>query len=106
MTTTPTMNIPTYTPGVTAPKSKSQSEITATDFLKMMTEQLKQQDPFAPQDNSQMIAQMAQMNASATSSEMSATLKSISTQITSQTKLLQTLTDKLTPTPTTTPAAA
>lgn len=105
MTTSP-INIPTYTPGVVAPTSKSQSEITATDFLKMMTEQLKQQDPFAPQDNSQMIAQMAQMNASATSSEMSATLKSMSTQLAQHTALLQTLADKLTPTPTTTPAAA
>lgn len=105
MTTTSTVNIPTYTPGAKAPTSKSQSEITSTDFLKMMTEQLKQQDPFAPQDNSQMIAQMAQMNASATSSEMSATLKSMSTQLAEHTALLKTLSEKLT-TPTTTPAAA
>ncbi|MES2290875.1 MAG: flagellar hook capping FlgD N-terminal domain-containing protein [Pseudomonadota bacterium] len=102
---TTTMNIPTYTPGATtAIASKSQSEITSTDFLKLMTEQLKQQDPFAPQDNSQMVAQMAQMNASAASTEMSATLKSISSQLTDQTALLKTLSDKLTPT--TTPAAA
>lgn len=93
--TTP-INIPTYTPGAAKPiASKSQSEITPTDFLRMMTEQLKQQDPFAPQDNSQMVAQMAQMNASAASSEMSATLKNISSQLADQTALLKTLSTQL-----------
>lgn len=103
---TTTMNIPNYTPGATtATRSKSTSEMTSTDFLKLMTAQLKQQDPFAPQDNSQMVAQMAQMNASAATTEMSTTLKSISTQLTDQTALLKTLANKLTP-PTTTPAGA
>ncbi|MEP6786690.1 MAG: flagellar hook capping FlgD N-terminal domain-containing protein [Sphingomonadales bacterium] len=100
-----TINVPTYTTtGTGTVASKSQSEITSTDFLKLMTEQLKQQDPFAPQDNSQMVAQMAQMNASATSSEMNVTLKNISTQLADQTALLKTLSTQLTPT-TTTPAA-
>lgn len=62
-----------------------------TDFLRLMTEQVKQQDPFAPQDNSQMIAQMAQMSASSAAAETSATLKTISTQLTAQTTLLEQL---------------
>ncbi len=47
------------------------------DFLKLMTAQMKNQDPFDPVDNTQMVAQMAQFSSLAGISEMSATLKSI-----------------------------
>jgi flagellar hook assembly protein FlgD len=71
--------------------SKSQSELGTTDFLRLMTEQLKQQDPFAPTDNTQMVAQMAQMSSSSGIAEMNASLKSIAAQIADQTALLHAL---------------
>jgi flagellar basal-body rod modification protein FlgD len=61
----------------------------STDFLRLLTEQLKQQDPFAPRDNTQMIAQMAQITASSATTEMGVTLKSIATQLGTQTDLLK-----------------
>ena len=73
-------------------KSRNQSELNTNDFLRLMTEQLKQQDPFAPTDNTQMVAQMAQMSSSSGIAEMNASLKGIAAQLTSQTALLQTLT--------------
>jgi flagellar hook assembly protein FlgD len=77
----------------TAPtRSRSQSELGTTDFLRLMTEQLKQQDPFAPTDNTQMVAQMAQMSSSSGIAEMNASLKTIAAQLADQTVLLQSLT--------------
>jgi len=74
-----------------AGKSKSQSELDTKDFLRLMTEQLKQQDPFAPTDNTQMVAQMAQMASSSGISEMNTTLKGIAAQLTDQTAVLNQL---------------
>lgn len=86
------MNIPALNQSIpVAAASRSQAELGTTDFLRLMTEQLKQQDPFAPTDNTQMVAQMAQMSSSSGISEMNATLKSIATQIADQTALLKTL---------------
>ena len=73
-------------------KSRSQSDLGTTDFLRLMTEQLKQQDPFAPTDNTQMVAQMAQMSSSSGIADMNASLKGIATQLETQTALLQQLT--------------
>lgn len=61
----------------------------STDFLRLMTEQLKAQDPFEAHDNSQMIAQMAQITASSATTEMGVTLKGIATQLGTQTDLLK-----------------
>ena len=47
------------------------------DFLQLMTAQMKNQDPFDPVDNTQMVAQMAQFSSLAGISEMNTTLKSI-----------------------------
>lgn len=51
------------------------------DFLTLMTAQLKNQDPFDPVDNSQMVAQMAQFSSLAGISEMNTTLKSIADRL-------------------------
>ena len=67
----------------------SAKNLGSTDFLRLMTEQLKQQDPFESHDNSQMIAQMAQITASSATTEMGVTLKSISSQLGTQTDLLK-----------------
>lgn len=40
----------------------SLGQLGSADFLKLMTTQLKQQDPFNPTDNTQMLAQMAQFS--------------------------------------------
>ena len=51
------------------------------DFLKLMTAQLKNQDPFSPVDNSQMVAQMAQMSSTSGIAEMNSTLKAIAAKL-------------------------
>lgn len=99
MTTLPA-GITAATGTTTTAKSRTTSDLNTNDFLRLMTEQLKQQDPFAPTDNTQMVAQMAQMSSSSGISEMNATLKSISTTLAEHTALLKTLT-----TPAETPAA-
>ena len=51
------------------------------DFLKLMTAQLKSQDPFNPVDNTQMVAQMAQFSSVAGISQMNSTLSSIADKL-------------------------
>jgi flagellar basal-body rod modification protein FlgD len=51
------------------------------DFLRLMTAQLQAQDPFAPMDNTQMVAQMAQFTNLNNSTEMTASLKTIAEDI-------------------------
>ncbi|WP_316714810.1 flagellar hook assembly protein FlgD [Sphingosinithalassobacter sp. CS137] len=57
------------------------TEMDQSDFLTLMTAQLKNQDPFEPVDNSQMVAQMAQFSSLAGISEMNSTLKAISERL-------------------------
>jgi flagellar basal-body rod modification protein FlgD len=64
--------------GTTAAKSGA---LGMTDFLKLMTTQLKTQDPFNPMDNTQMAAQMAQFSSVAGIAEMNASLKSLATNL-------------------------
>ena len=52
------------------------------DFLKLMTAQLQNQDPFNPVDNTQMVAQMAQFSSLSGITEMSTTLKTIAAKLT------------------------
>ncbi|MGH6782745.1 MAG: flagellar hook assembly protein FlgD, partial [Sphingomonadaceae bacterium] len=56
------------------PGAKSNSTLDQTAFLKLMTTQLKTQDPFNPVDNTQMVAQMAQFSSVAGISEMNKSL--------------------------------
>ena len=46
-----------------------------------MTTQLQQQDPFAPVDNTQMLAQMAQFSSLATMTDVSSELAKISAKL-------------------------
>ena len=66
----------------------AEKKLGQTDFLRLMTTQLKEQDPFSPVDNQAMVAQMAQFSSVAGISEMNIALKSISAQIGEQTALL------------------
>ena len=66
------------TPTTTAAAAQSMDQ---GDFLQLMTAQLKNQDPFEPVDNTQMVAQMAQFSSLAGISEMNTTLKAISDRL-------------------------
>ena len=70
------------------PKGTSQ-QMDQSDFLRLMTAQLSQQDPFNPVDNQQMVAQMAQFSSLAGISETNTALAKISEQLTAQTQLLK-----------------
>ena len=52
-----------------------------SDFLKLMTTQLQNQDPFAPMDNGDFIAQMAQFSTVTGITEMGQSLKGIADQL-------------------------
>lgn len=60
---------------------KGMGAMDATDFLKLLTAQLTQQDPTNPMDNSQMLAQMAQFTSLSNSTEMNSTLKAIAAKL-------------------------
>jgi flagellar basal-body rod modification protein FlgD len=73
---------------VVQPAGSSNKSLDQTAFLRLMTTQLKEQDPFNPMDNTQMVAQMAQFSSVTGISEMNTSLKSIATQLSAQTALL------------------
>ena len=72
-----------------APTQLKGQQLDQTDFLRLMTAQLSQQDPFNPVDNQQMVAQMAQFSSLAGISETNTVLSKISEQLTAQTQLLK-----------------
>ena len=84
-----------YPPGTSQQMDQS-------DFLRLMTAQLSQQDPFNPVDNTEMVAQMAQFSSLAGVTETNAVLAQISEQLAAQTQLLEDI-KSATPTPTPTP---
>ena len=51
------------------------------DFLKLMTVQLQNQDPFAPVDNADFIAQMAQFSTVTGITQMGETMKNVNNQL-------------------------
>lgn len=51
------------------------------DFLKLLTVQMQQQDPFDPVDNKEMLAQMAQFSSLSGITEMGTTLKAIADKL-------------------------
>ena len=70
--------------GVKTPEGASpqrKSSLGQEDFLKLMTTQLQNQDPFAPMDNTAMVEQMAQFSQVTGITEMSQTLKGIAEQL-------------------------
>ncbi len=68
--------------GTTAGNSALGSQnLGQNDFLKLLTAQMQNQDPFDPVDNTQMVAQMAQFSSLAGITEMSSTLKAIADKL-------------------------
>lgn len=66
---------------VQAATAKQKDSLGQDDFLKLMTTQLSNQDPFAPQDNTQMIAQMAQFSTVTGIQQMNNTMTSVASEI-------------------------
>ena len=62
-------------------KTKKNDTLGQEDFLKLMTTQLQNQDPFSPMENGDFIAQMAQFSTVTDITEMSESLKSLSGQL-------------------------
>jgi flagellar basal-body rod modification protein FlgD len=77
------LGIPIYgkPPAAATTPASSQTQLGQADFLQLMTAQLKNQDPFDPVDNTQMVAQMAQFSSLAGISEMNTTLKAIADKL-------------------------
>ena len=70
--------------GVKTPENvatKPKSSLGQEDFLKLMTTQLQNQDPFAPMENGEFIAQMAQFSTVTGITEMGQTLKGLSDKL-------------------------
>ncbi|WP_010184710.1 flagellar hook assembly protein FlgD [Sphingomonas sp. PAMC 26605] len=61
--------------------NSSSTTLGTSDFLKLLTAQLQNQDPFSPTDNSQMVAQLAQITSTSGIADMSTTLKAIQTKL-------------------------
>ena len=68
-------------PAPTSTTTPHKTQLDQSDFLKLMTAQLANQDPFAPQSNDQMIAQMAQFSTVSGITQLNTTLTGVSTQI-------------------------
>ena len=68
-------------PAPTTATTPKKTTLEQSDFLKLMTAQLANQDPFAPQSNDQMIAQMAQFSTVSGITQLNSTLTGVSTQI-------------------------
>ena len=64
-----------------APQKFGFAAMGAGDFLKLMTTQMKMQDPFDPVDNKEMLAQMAQFSSLSGQTEMGETLKAIAAKL-------------------------
>lgn len=66
---------------VEAGSSASPTTLGQKDFLRLLTTQMKMQDPFDPVDNKEMLAQMAQFSSLAGLSEINDTLKLILSKV-------------------------
>lgn len=67
--------------GTTSTNKLGSEAMDQSDFLTLMTAQMKNQDPFDPVDNTQMVAQMAQFSSLAGISEMNTTLQAIAAKL-------------------------
>ena len=74
--------IPALSASTTSAASQTRmTSLGQADFIKLMTTQMKLQDPLEPVDNKEMIAQMAQFSSLAGINDINATLQAISAQL-------------------------
>lgn len=67
--------------GATTTTGRGMDSLGQGDFLRLLTVQMQQQDPFDPVDNKEMLAQMAQFSSLAGVSETNATLEQIAEKL-------------------------
>ncbi|MBM0171169.1 flagellar hook capping FlgD N-terminal domain-containing protein [Altererythrobacter sp. C41] len=65
----------------TATTGRDYATLGQADFLRLLTVQVQQQDPFDPVDNKEMLAQMAQFSSLSGITEMNATLQQIAEKL-------------------------
>ena len=58
-------------------QGRTMDQLGQADFLRLLTVQMQQQDPFEPVDNKEMLAQMAQFSSLAGTAETNTTLEKI-----------------------------
>jgi flagellar basal-body rod modification protein FlgD len=75
------INSTTTAKAAAAANSTGSTGLGTSDFLKLLTAQLQNQDPFSPTDNSQMVAQLAQITSTSGIADMGTTLKAIQTKL-------------------------
>lgn len=73
----PYTGAPTGTTQTTASQGRGMDQLGQADFLRLLTVQVQQQDPFDPVDNKEMLAQMAQFSSLAGTAETNETLGKI-----------------------------
>ncbi|GMM93541.1 flagellar hook assembly protein FlgD [Qipengyuania sp. MTN3-11] len=72
----------TPAPGTTGQvQGRGMDSLGQGDFLKLLTVQMQQQDPFDPVDNKEMLAQMAQFSSLAGVAETNASLERIADKL-------------------------
>lgn len=62
-----------------APAKRGFGALGSADFLRLMTTQMQQQDPFDPMDNKDMLAQMAQFSSLSEISDVNSGIASLNT---------------------------
>ncbi len=72
---------PSAAGGTTPAAGRDYSALGQADFLRLLTVQVQQQDPFDPVDNKEMLAQMAQFSSLAGINDMNKTLQQISDKL-------------------------
>ncbi|MBT2133208.1 flagellar biosynthesis protein FlgD [Croceibacterium sp. LX-88] len=65
----------------TSTTGRGYSSLDQTDFLRLLTVQVQQQDPFDPVDNKEMLAQMAQFSSLAGINDVNSNLEQISAKL-------------------------
>lgn len=76
-----TTNTGTGSSGTSGVNSALSNTMTQADFLKLMTAQLKAQDPTNPVDNSQFVSQMAQFSQLSSTQQLDTDLQSLASNI-------------------------
>lgn len=75
-------SVSTFPSGATAPTAgRGMDALGQGDFLRLLTVQMQQQDPFDPVDNKEMLAQMAQFSSLAGTAETNSALEKISAKL-------------------------
>ena len=81
MITSTTNQVAGATTTTAATTGRGMDSLGQGDFLRLLTVQMPQQDPFDPVDNKEMLAQMAQFSSLAGVSETNATLEQIAEKL-------------------------